>query len=132
MPHNRDRLFLTPTEFERGKVHTILADRYPDQAGQFTFQLCGFGPIASAAKTMQLLAAQPASVVLLGIAGTYQAERFPVGSATKFNQVICHGVGVGSGQQFVSLLNLAGNKAQQSAIALLVPQAFQLKQMPTC
>ena len=55
---------------------------------------------------MQLIAGQPTRVVLLGIAGTYQAKRFPVGSATKFNQVICHGVGVGSGQQFVTAAEL--------------------------
>ena len=94
------KLFLIPTEFELQKIKSILADKYPQQANQFEFELCGFGPIAAAATTMQLLAAQPTSVVLLGIAGTYQAERFPVGSATKFNHVICHGVGVGSGTQF--------------------------------
>ena len=107
MLDNRDTLFLIPTEFERGKVQTILANRLTDQASRFAFELCGFGPIAAAAKTMQLLqAAQPKRVVLLGIAGTYQAERFPIGSATKFKHVICHGVGVGSGQQFVSAAEL--------------------------
>ena len=94
------KLFLIPTEFELCKVQTILADKYPQQANRFEFQLCGFGPIAAAATTMQLLSAKPTSVVLLGIAGTYQAKRFPVGSATKFNHVICHGVGVGSGTKF--------------------------------
>jgi len=106
MTDNRDTLYLIPTEFERTKVQTILVERYPDQAGRFAFELCGFGPIAAAAKTMQLLAAQPAKVVLLGIAGTYQAEQFAIGSATKFNHVICHGVGVGSGQQFVPAAKL--------------------------
>ena len=112
MPRNRDTLYLIPTEFERGKVQTFLADRYPDQASRFEFELCGFGPIAAAAKTMQLLVAQPARVVLLGIAGTYQTERFPVGSATKFNQVICHGVGVGSGQQFVPAAELGWQQGE--------------------
>ena len=94
------KLFLIPTEFELQKVKSILAANYPQRAKLFEFQLCGFGPIAAAATTMQLLATGPTSVVLLGIAGTYQAERFPIGSATKFNHVICHGVGVGSGPQF--------------------------------
>ena len=94
------KLFLIPTEFELQKVKTILAEKYPQHANQFEFQLCGFGPIAAAATTMRLLSAKPTSVVLLGIAGTYQIERFPVGSATKFNHVICHGVGVGCGEQF--------------------------------
>ena len=112
MPHNRDTLYLIPTEFERAKVQTILTDRHPDQASRFKFQLCGFGPIAAAAKTMQLLTAEPARVVLIGIAGTYQADQFPVGSATKFNQVICHGVGVGSGQQFVPAAELGWQQGE--------------------
>lgn len=112
MTDNRETLFLIPTEFEREKVQTILAQQYPDQASRFAFDLCGFGPIAAAAKTMQLLAAQPSSVVLIGIAGTYQAERFPVGSATKFNHVICHGVGVGSGQQFSSAAELGWQQGE--------------------
>ena len=112
MPYNRDTLFLIPTEFELGQVQTILTDQHPDQANRFQFQLCGFGPIAAAAKTMQLLIARPARVVLLGIAGTYQAERFPVGSATKFNHVICHGVGVGSGQKFVSAADLGWQQGE--------------------
>ena len=106
MAENLDTLFLVPTEFERQKVNSILAEQHPDQANRFRFELCGFGPIAAAAKTMQLLNAKTARVVLLGIAGTYQAEHFPVGSATKFNHVICYGVGVGSGQQFVSAAKL--------------------------
>ena len=106
MTDNRDTLFLIPTEFEREKVQAILADRHPDLASRFAFEICGFGPIAAAAKTMQLLIAKPAKVVLVGIAGTYQAERFPVGSATKFDHVICYGVGVGSGSQFVSAAEL--------------------------
>ena len=112
MTDNRDTLFLIPTEFERQRVHAILADRHPEQANRFTPELCGFGPIAAAAKTMQLLAAGPAKVVLLGIAGTYLAERFPVGSATKFDHVICHGVGVGSGQQFVAAAELGWQQGE--------------------
>ena len=59
------KLFLIPTEFELCKVQTILADKYSQQANQFEFQLCGFGPIAAAATTMQLLSTKPTSVVLL-------------------------------------------------------------------
>jgi len=112
MPHQSDKLYLIPTEFERQKVQAILADRFPEQASRFQFQLCGFGPIAAAAKTMQLLVEQPANIVLLGIAGTYQTERFPVGSATKFNHVVCHGVGVGSGEQFVSASELGWQQGE--------------------
>ena len=106
MADNRDTLFLIPTDFERQQVQAILADRHPEQVKRFRFQLCGFGPIAAAAKAMQLLASRPTKVVLLGIAGTYQVQRFPIGSATKFKNVICHGVGVGSGRQFVSAAEL--------------------------
>ena len=98
-----------------------MADQYPQQANQFKFQLCGFGPIAAAATTMQLLAAKSASVVLQGIAGTYQTERFPVGSATRFNHVICHGVGVDSGDQFTPASELGWQ--QDPAIGDCLPCA---------
>ncbi len=100
------KLILIPTEFERRKVQEILADKHLQHTNRFEFQLCGFGPIASAAKTMQYLVDQPTNVVLLGIAGSYHADLFPVGSATKFNDVICHGVGVGGGETFISAAEL--------------------------
>ncbi len=56
--------------------------------------LCGFGPIAAGARTAQLLARlTPARVILVGIAGAYDIERDPLGSAIEFGAVAVTGVG---------------------------------------
>ena len=61
---------------------------------------CGFGPIAAAARTSQLLERlRPAQVILCGIAGTYDEDRYPVGSAVVFGRVAIDGVGAGQGEQ---------------------------------
>jgi len=63
--------------------------------------LCGFGPVAAAARTAQLLAEHaPKRVLLVGIAGSLD-ERLPVGAACHFDRVACFGVGAGSGDEFV-------------------------------
>lgn len=60
-------------------------------------ELCGFGIVAAAARTAQLLAAlRPERVILVGIAGGLD-DRLAIGEATLFDSVACHGIGVGSG-----------------------------------
>ncbi len=67
---------------------------------------CGFGPIAAAAQTADLLARKsPAAVWLVGIAGRF-CETLEVGQAYRFGQVACHGVGVGTGLTFTSAAEL--------------------------
>ena len=90
-------LLLLPTELERR--------RFLDQGGiepdLARAELCGFGPVAAAARTASLLAELgPRRVVLLGIAGAYDVERHPIGSALVFSQVAIDGVGAGSGDSF--------------------------------
>ena len=56
--------------------------------------LCGFGPVASACRTMRSLCAGNYSQVLLcGLAGTYTDE-FHIGEAVTFRSVTLDGVGV--------------------------------------
>jgi futalosine hydrolase len=58
----------------------------------------GFGPVAAAARTAEVLARlSPRRVLLLGIAGTYDARRLPVGEAARFDHVAIDGIGAGSG-----------------------------------
>jgi futalosine hydrolase len=65
-------------------------------------ELCGFGPIAAAARTAALLAALgPRDVLLVGIAGAYDIEAHPVGSAWNFGSVAVDGVGAGEGEGFL-------------------------------
>jgi len=69
-------------------------------------ELCGFGIVAAAARTAQLLAAQrPEKVILVGIAGRLD-DRLSIGAATLFDSVACHGIGVGSGAAFIPAATL--------------------------
>lgn len=87
-------LLLVPTQLELDHVSDRLTDR-------FAVEICGFGPIASGIRTSQLLATgKYRQVILLGIAGTYDPTRLPVGQATTFAQVGCYGVGSGGGPNF--------------------------------
>lgn len=63
---------------------------------------CGFGAIAAAARTAELLGRlTPARVILVGIAGAYDVQRDPVGSAMEFGAVAVTGIGVGFGRDHV-------------------------------
>lgn len=91
-------LILVPTEMERRILAPILA---PVMARGCRVALCGFGPVAAAARTAQLLAEHaPDRVLLVGIAGRLD-DRLAVGAAYDFERVACYGVGAGSSGEFV-------------------------------
>jgi len=93
-----DALILVPTQLELDTVQGPL--------GVDSIQRCGFGPIAAAARTAQLIAThQPNHVFLLGIAGSY-GERLGIGTAHLFGSVACYGVGAGAGSEFQSASSL--------------------------
>lgn len=103
-----DVLILVPTPTER----QILAPLLQPQMRQFggTLHLCGFGPLAAAARTSQLIAQhRPAKIVLVGIAGAI-GDTLSIGSATEFDEVACSGVGVGTGVDFQSASQLGWNQ----------------------
>lgn len=90
-------LVLIPTEPERRLIGPRLASVLGD-AGWL--ELCGFGPVAAAARTARLLAtAAPDRVLLVGIAGRLD-DRLGLGRAYWFAEVACYGVGAGSGAGF--------------------------------
>lgn len=92
-------LILVPTELELAR----LADEGGFPAGCGLVHLCGFGPIAAAARTGALLERlQPARVVLVGIAGSYDLARLPVGSAAQFRAAAVEGIGVGEGERLLA------------------------------
>lgn len=92
-------LVLCPTEMER---RLLDEQRQPLAAGA-RVELCGFGPIVAAARAAALIAERrPLRVVLVGIAGAYDATRAPLGTAIEFDQVSVDGVGVGEGEQFLA------------------------------
>jgi futalosine hydrolase len=91
-------LLLFPTELERRRF----ADQGGVEPGHCLAALAGFGPIAAAARTAQILAAlRPRRVLLIGIAGTYDAARLGIGDAAAFTRVAVDGVGVGEGRAFL-------------------------------
>lgn len=101
-------MILIPTEFERqiiGPSLAAVADRKATDGQvasiqQRPIELCGFGPVAAAALTTRLITEfKPSSVVLVGIAGTYD-DAATVGQAFVFDSVSCYGIGVGSGTEF--------------------------------
>jgi futalosine hydrolase len=96
-------LLLVPTPAEAKFIRDSLGDVISD----WNLQICGFGPIAAAARTGVLIARHfPEQVLLLGIAGSYDLEKCPVGSATQFSDVACYGVGIGSGDRYASATDI--------------------------
>jgi futalosine hydrolase len=92
-------LILVPTSREMTLLSRGL--RAAGKEGGWAFQLCGFGPIASAARAAALISRyRPSRVLLVGIAGSFDVNQHPVGSACRFDSVACDGVGVGAGDDY--------------------------------
>lgn len=88
-------LILVPTELERRRLLDL--GGFPEPV-----ELCGFGPIAAAARTAQVLASErPARVLLIGICGAYDASQHAVASALEFDEVAVEGIGVGEGAHLI-------------------------------
>ena len=94
-------LILVPTTGELDAVRTHFSDP------SFALQRIGFGPISAAARSGALIARyRPSRVLLIGIAGSFDTEQYPIGSACRFDQVLCDGIGVGMGTDFQSAANV--------------------------
>jgi len=92
-------LLLVPTALE--------LERLNDQGGfdpaLARVEVCGFGPVAAAARTATLLERHaPARALLVGIAGTFDEAALPVGEATIFGAVALDGVGAGEGEDWIA------------------------------
>ena len=86
-----------PTEIER--QHLASQPRFNAYGPS---ELCGFGPVAAAARTTSQIAIhKPDRVLLIGIAGTFNTSVLPVGDAALLPRVIMHGIGVGTDETFV-------------------------------
>lgn len=91
-------LALVPTDLERRRI----LDHGGLPAPHGELHLCGFGPVAAAARTAQLIARiRPERVLLIGIAGAYDTERWPVESALEFDAAAVEGIGVGEGRDLL-------------------------------
>lgn len=89
-------LILVPTELELARLPH--ADHPSDDSARYA--LCGFGLVAAAARTMQLVQQyRPRRVWLVGIAGSL-GDRLTVGAAAEFSAVAIEGIGVGWHDRF--------------------------------
>jgi futalosine hydrolase len=92
-------LLLIPTDLERRRF----LDLGGLPPGLAQVERCGFGPVAAAARTAQLLARlRPARALLVGIAGAYDGEHLPIGEVFEPRSVAIDGVGVGEGAGLVA------------------------------
>ncbi|MFN0243833.1 MAG: futalosine hydrolase [Planctomycetota bacterium] len=104
-------LILVPTEQEE----VILAALGGFPAGLGLFARCGFGPVGAAARAADRLAVlQPARVLLVGIAGSFDLERAPVGCARAFDAIALDGVGAESGERELSSATLGFAQARDA------------------
>ncbi len=108
MSHTRC-LLLSPTQFELKALVSGLSKQ--ETEGVF-LEVCGFGPVAAAARTSLLIARhQPEMVLLAGIAGSLDPSCV-VGNAYEFYRVRSYGIGVGDGTQFQSADKIGWNQLE--------------------
>lgn len=92
-------ILLIPTSLERNLIERSLRRRLgsrPATQLPWKIELCGFGLVAAGIATARAIAHhRPQRILLIGIAGALQQSP-PIGSACRFDQVTCHGIGVGS------------------------------------
>jgi futalosine hydrolase len=118
----RKTLILVPTDLERQGLGNHLRN-----LGQVA--LCGFGPIAAAARTAGLIAElHPDRVLLLGLAGRLSGS-LTIGHAYRFSAVACYGIGSGSGEAFLSASGMGWSQwaedpaSAEEAVGDLIPLA---------
>ena len=106
-----ENLILIPTAFESSLIASRLNDLM--EGSSTVLHHCGFGPIAAAATTSEIIIAnRPSHVYLMGIAGVYAIVEgesdhgLSVGHAACFSSVIVDGIGVGEGDSFQSSSDL--------------------------
>ncbi len=97
-PTGSPSLVLFPTDLE----HRRFVDRGGLPEGYALQHICGFGPVAAAARSAQLIEKlKPARVILCGIAGSFDEQNYPVGTAAVFGEVAIDGVGAGQGADHI-------------------------------
>jgi futalosine hydrolase len=87
----------------------------------------GFGPIAAAASTAALLERlRPRRALLLGIAGSYDEARLPLGTACTFERAAIDGIGAGEGERFVPATRMPFASDAQPPAARSDPEGIAL------
>lgn len=124
-------LVLVPTEKERSIIEPYWLSESLEQA-EGRLEICGFGPVAAAANTMRLLTdVAPSKVLLIGIAGGF-SEAVTVGQAYVFQEVVMHGIGVGSGSDFRPLAAFDPCRSLSLSVPAKVPHREMRQTLLTC
>ena len=102
------KLILIPTTVEAQVLEPLVGPSLdPDDD---TIALCGFGLVAAAARTSQLLAMhRPDKVYLVGIAGAI-GSALEAGQACAFGEVACYGIGAGTGASHQTANDMGWNQ----------------------
>lgn len=99
-PASRDVLLCVPTALELGRLRSASPSAV-DPERWAGVEVVGFGPVAAAARTAQLVTqASPAAVLLVGIAGAYPGGP-SMGEATWFGDAAMDGIGAGEGEGLI-------------------------------
>lgn len=81
---------VVPTEFEKSRIEPLLR-------AKTSIRVIGFGLLESAIGTADILRdAKIEHLTLVGIAGTFDPGRYPIGTAVEVNLAIVDGIGVGN------------------------------------
>ena len=89
----------------------LISDRMKIASDQWNITTCGWGVMAAAIETARHVAREtPGRVVLAGLAGTFEPETCPIGTASQFGAVAIDGIGVGQGSNFQSAADLQWGK----------------------
>jgi futalosine hydrolase len=126
-------LVLVPTELELHRFQDLGGLAGSAAPALLAGEPCGFGAVRAAARTAQLVARHsPERVVLVGIAGAYDVQRDPIGSALAFARVALDGIGAGEGRRFLGpsalgftqwpAATIASQPGEQEALALWLPR----------
>ena len=129
-------LLLIPTLFEAkfilddAEYGSLLTKNYCERIisrkTKIIIVICGFGLISSAITTVHLLnqyeslITKDSPIYLLGICGTFDIEKAPIGSVVIPSEILLHGIGVGEGDSYKSAFELGwqnGSGSQASVPA---------------
>lgn len=112
-------IVLVPTEIELQLL------RPAEMPSSFHFQCCGFGPLSAAIQSMKILRqADWDHVILAGFAGSYDIQRFPLGTTYACQRTSLDGIGILVGDQLQCGYQLGFDRSLPPLIDQLVCPPF--------
>jgi futalosine hydrolase len=111
------RLLLVPTLMEIEHLRPLLDSSWK-------INPVGFGLVESAINTARWIdEMRPEQIFHAGIAGTFDCMNHPIGSAVAIGRLYCDGIGVGSGADFRSALEMGWQTEKSQSVTVDVNQS---------